>query len=163
MKISCIHSQLTYPEVKNVGYDAVFKRRVIAAVTLKVTELFAEAPYGLISSCNLAVEKTETGKLIVVRLGEEAAKQEDKFRLPFFGRVVEEPAAAMASRMYVLPLGNAAGNGPPLYLDGTSFVNTEKADVSFAFLMTREKARLPDDGEPAKKRERLNARGLLTK
>ena len=85
--------------------------------------------------CNLQIELAnlamgKASKLQVVRRGP------GHCHLPFFGKVVEEQAAAMASRVNVLPLGDG-GKGLRFFVGGTSFCNPKRSDVCGAWLLPR--------------------------
>ena len=97
------------------GFAMLFRRRVVAVVALKATEIFAIDPHST-EHCNLQVEEDVSGKHVIKRVG--AAS--DRFKLPFYGRVIEEAAAAMASRPNVLPLT------PPIAFDEDDEAESEE-------------------------------------
>jgi hypothetical protein len=156
-KLLCAVAQsVATAEKSDNGFTGLFRREVMAAVTMRVTELFAHDPYGE-GTCNLGLHEDAAGKFIIKRLGEAVSR----VKLPFYGRVVEEAAASMAPRCNVLPLGPVGVGvmkGPKLFLDGSSFQNPKKTDVSFAFMVPRMPKPSVESEEPAKKKAKSQSK-----
>jgi hypothetical protein len=73
--------------------------------------------------------------------------------LPFWGRVVDERVAAALPRAMCMPLGDAGGKGPNLFLDGTSHANAKRNDCAVAWLIPPLKRKRDDEGlQPAAKK-----------
>ena len=133
MPLSTFLKRLGDTEEAEQSWSHLFKRRVAAAVSMHLIEAFVDS--AAMKDCNLQIELANPGmgkasKLQVVRRGP------GHCHLPFFGKVVEEQAAAMASRVNVLPLGDG-GKGLRLFVDGTSFCNPKRSDVCVAWLLPR--------------------------
>ena len=55
-------------------------------------------------------------------------------RLPMWGRIVDASTAAGCSKGTLVDLGDNAGAGPRLFLDGSNFVSFARSDCCVAFM-----------------------------
>ena len=67
--------------------------------------------------------------------------------LPFFGKVCSEEVAMTLPKHTTLPLGDNAGEGPSLYLDGSASLNIMRPGHCIAWHCRRVKASKPDQVE----------------
>eukprot|EP00972_Heterocapsa_arctica_P036444 5364445-Heterocapsa_arctica.AAC.1 len=71
----------------------------------------------------------------------------------FWGRVVDEGMAKLIPRHLILPLGDAEGMGPALFVEGTASSNARRDDCCIAWLIASQKAKA--SGEPLAKKSKM--------
>jgi len=124
------------------GPDAsLLTREIIAVMNLKFAGIARAAYAGIdgsaptVKSANLQVgiaaesATKKSSRVVVKREGPPSAD----FVLDFWGRVVDETTSASLPKATCIPLGDAGGVGPMLYLDGSAAMNCRRSDCCFAW------------------------------
>ena len=73
------------------------------------------------------------------------------YRLPFWGKVIEEGTAATIPKDRLGCLGNNGGKGPRLFIDGQAYVNLKRSDCCISWMIPT----LPETNGGKRKREVL--------